>query len=124
MAKGLTPVNNVDSCVGQWYLQGPTEIPIDGTFPAGSFTSEVANVSHGKVWQIQTSATGGASGTITFQQSADGLAWDDLPNSTAIPILLNDSNTIESFYLSGIYLRAIYTEITAGTLSMILTEKP
>lgn len=123
MAKGLSPVNNPESCSSQWYLQGVGEIPIDGTFAAGSFTTIKANISSGSVWQIQVGASNGASGTVTFQQSADGVFWDDLPNSTLIPIALNDSVTIESFYLSGIFVQAIYTETTAGTLSMILTQK-
>lgn len=125
MANGLSPKVNADACGGvtQFYLQGPSQVPIDGTFPAGSFTTETAILNHSKTWQVQTAASGGASGTITFQQSADGVAWDDLANVTDIPIPLNDSLTIESFYVSGLYLRAVYTETTAGTLSITLTEK-
>ena len=66
---------------------------------------------------------GGASGTITLQQSADGSFWDDLPNATAVPVPLNDSVTLEDDFLSGRYIRAIYAETTAGNLSLILTQK-
>ena len=106
-----------------YFLEDGTGTPIDGAFAAGSFTTEAIEVNHGDTWQIQAAATNGASGTITLQQSADGVAWDDLPNSTAIPVPLADSVTIESWYLSGRYVRAVYAEATAGNLSLTLTTK-
>jgi hypothetical protein len=106
-----------------YFLDEATGDPINGAFAAGNFTTEAIEVNHGDTWQVQAGASGGASGTITLQQSADGVFWDDLPNSTSIPVPLDDSVTFESWYISGRYLRAVYTETTAGNLSLILTEK-
>lgn len=120
---GQEPIESGCGTSQFYFLDEATGNPIDGTFAAGNFTTESIEVSHGDTWQIQAGALNGASGTITLQQSADGTFWDDLPNSTAIPVPLNDSVTFESWYISGRYVRAIYTETTAGNLSLILTTK-
>jgi hypothetical protein len=121
---GQKPTGNGGCGTGQWYfLDQATGNPIDGAFAAGSFTTEEVSVSHGDTWQIQACASNGASGTITLQQSADGTCWDDLPNSTDIDVPLDDSVTFESWYLSGLFVRAVYTETTAGNLSLTLTTK-
>lgn len=106
-----------------YFLDDVTKDPINGTFAAGSFTSEQIEINHGSVWQIQAGASNGASGNITLQQSADGIFWDDLPNATVAPVPLNDSVTFEDSFFSGRYVRIVYTETTAGNLSIILTEK-
>ncbi len=106
-----------------YFLDQATGNPINGTFPAGSFTSEEIEVNHDSVWQIQAGASNGASGSITLQQSADGIFWDDLINATAVPVPLNDSVTFEDSFFSGRYIRVIYSETTPGDLSLILTEK-
>ncbi len=121
---GQQSTGNAGCGVGQWYfLEDGTGTPIDGAFAAGDFTTEEIKITHGDTWQVQAAATNGASGTITLQQSADGVAWDDLPNSTGIPVPLDDSVTFESWYLSGLFIRAVYTETTAGNLSLTLTTK-
>lgn len=106
-----------------YFLDEATGDPINGTFAAGSFTTEAIEANHGGTWQVQAGASNGASGSITLQQSADGTFWDDLPNSTGVAVPLDDSVTFESDFISGRYLRAVYTETTAGNLSLILTEK-
>jgi hypothetical protein len=111
--------------VSQFYfLESGTGNPVNGGgFAAGSFTTEEIEMTHGGTFQVQAAASGGASGTITLQQSADNVAWDDLPNSTNIPVPLDDSVTFESDYFSGRYIRVVYVEVTAGNLSLILTNK-
>ena len=106
-----------------YFLDDATGDPIDGTFAAGSFITEEIETNHDGNFQIQIGASAGASGEITLQQSADLIFWDDLPNSTAVLVPVDDSVTFEDFFLTGRYLRAVYTETTAGNISMILTQK-
>jgi len=105
-----------------YFLDETTGDPIDGTFAAGNFTTEPIEVNHGGVWQVQAGSNG-AEGSITLQQSADNEFWDDLPNSTGITLPLDDSVTFEDEFISGRFLRVVYSETTAGDVSLILTEK-
>jgi len=105
------------------FLDQATGDPIDGTFAAGNFTTEEIEVTHGGTFQVQIGASNGASGTVTLQQSADNVFWDDLADSTDVVVPLNDSHTFERHYFSGRYIRAVYTETTAGNISLILTNK-
>ena len=106
-----------------YFLDDSTGNPIDGTFSAGSFITEEVETNHDGNFQVQIGASSGASGEITLQQSADLIFWDDLPNSTSVLVPVDDSVTFEDFFLTGRYLRAVYTETTAGNISMILTQK-
>ena len=106
-----------------YFLDDATGDPIDGTFAAGSFTTEVIETNHDGNFQIQVGASNGARGRITLQQSADLIFWDDLPNASSVLVPTNDSVTFEDFFLTGRYLRAVYSETSSGNLSMILTQK-
>ncbi len=121
MAQGIP--TNCNNLTQFYFLEDGTGNPIDGTYAAGSFVSQSLEINHESVWQIQAGASNGASGTITIQQSADSIFWDDLPNATGVSVPLDDSVTFEDSYFSGRYVRVIYTEVTAGNLSLILTEK-
>ena len=106
-----------------YFLDDATGNAIDGTFAAGSFTTEEIETNHEGNFQVQIGASAGASGEVTLQQSADLIFWDDLPNATDVQVPVDDSVTFEDFFLTGRYLRAVYTETTSGNISMILTQK-
>jgi len=119
--KGIT--TNCSTLNQFYFLDDATGEEIDGTFAAGSFITEEIETNHDGNFQIQIGASAGASGEITLQQSADLIFWDDLPNSTDVIVPVDDSVTFEDFFLTGRYLRAVYTETTAGNIKMILTQK-
>jgi hypothetical protein len=117
---GNIPTNSNN--LKQFYLEVGGQ-NIDGTYPIGNFTTDSIEICHSKFWQLQFSLVGNnADSTVTVQQSADGTAWDDLANTTNIPI--SSSVTVESNYFSGRYMRVVHNSTsTGGNIKIILTQK-
>ena len=119
----LTPIATGNQNVKQYFLN-IANAPINNIPANVSFTSDVAEISTAKVWQIQSFLIGSdSSAKITIQQSSNGVNWDDLPNATDIVVPQNDSVTIQGSYFSGRYMRVIYNHetISIGSFSTILT---
>jgi len=111
--------------IRQWFLE-VLGVNVDGSFSAvNNFNTDALPISHEGVWQLQTVLSGSNGNcTITIQQSADGTNWDSIVNGVNVIVPSNDSVTLEGLFFSGRFMRVVFTSgSTAGTVSMILTQK-